>query len=205
MSKRLFRYLFVLSTLIGLISFTWINAVQASSLHQQPTVSMPTVTSSPSGPIAEVNGDQEQINVRAGPGVNYPMVGILTARQRVPARGRSPGGDWVQIVYPGVPEGTAWVYAYLVRIYGELPVVEPPPTPTPRVTPTIDPTLAAQYVIELGPPRLPTFTAAPPVVIPTFQVVNDARGSGGLPIGFLIIGLGVVGLFGLMISLLRGR
>ncbi len=205
MRKRFYRYLLIISTFLGLISFTKIVSVQAESLHQQPTVSMPTVTSSPSGPIAEVNGDRDQINVRAGPGVDFPMVGILTARQQVPAKGRSPGGDWVQIVYPGVPGGLAWVYAYLVRIIGDLPIVEPPPTPTPRVTPTIDPTLAAQYIIDIGPQRLPTFTEAPPLVVPTFPAVSTGRGSGNLPVGFLIVGLGVVGLFGMMISILRGR
>jgi len=205
MHKRLFRFLLVIFTFTALISFAKISAVQANSLHQQPTLSLPTVTSSPMGTIAEVNGDQDQINVRAGPGVDYPTVGILTARQRVPARGRSPGGDWVQIVYPGVPGGLAWVYAYLVRIEGELSIVEPPPTPTPHVTPTIDPTLAAQYVIEIGPQRLPTFTPPQPLVMPTFPVAAQGQGTGNLPIGFIIVGLAVVGLFGLMISLLRGR
>ncbi len=205
MSNRFFRYLLVISTLIGAISFIWLSSVQAATLHQQPTLSIPTVTSSPTGPIIEVNGDQDQINVRSGPGVDYPTVGILTARQKVPAKGRSPGGDWVQIVYPGVPDGVAWVYAYLVRVYGDLPIVELPPTPTPRVTPTIDPTLAAQYIIEIAPKRPPTFTPAAAVVLPTFPAVSTGRGSGNLPIGFIIVGLGVVGLFGLMISLLRGR
>ena len=205
MQQKLIRVFLIVFTLFGLIGFTKINQVQAGPHRQQPTVSIPTVTSSPTGPTIEVNGDQDQINVRTGPGVFYPAVGILTARQRVPAIGRSPGGDWVQIVYPGSLTGEAWVYAYLVQTFGNLPIVEIPPTPTPRVTPTIDPTLAAQYIIELAPTRLPTYTAPAPLIIPTYTVVTTGRGSGGIPTGFVIVGLGVVGIFGMMISLLRGR
>ena len=98
MHQKFIRATLIVFTLFGLIGFTKINQVQAGPHRQQPTVSIPTVTSSPTGPTIEVNGDQDQINVRTGPGVFYPAVGILTARQRVPAIGRSPGGDWVQIV-----------------------------------------------------------------------------------------------------------
>lgn len=178
----------------------------ARALIQQPTVDIPTVTSTSSGSTVVVNPDSDQINVRAGPSAqDYPIVGILVAGQRVPALGRSGGGDWVQIVYPGVENGIAWVYAYLVTVEGSLPIVEPPPTPTPRVTPTIDPTLAAQFIIEIPPTRLPTFTPPPPLVIPTFTQPPDVQGTGGVPMGFIITGMGVVGLFGLIISLLRGR
>lgn len=199
------RVSLIVFTLACLIGFTHINQAQAGPNRQQPTVSIPTVTSSPIGPVIVVNGDQDQINVRTGPGVNYPAIGILTARQQVPALGRSPGGDWVQIIYAGAPSGIAWVYAYLVTVLGNLPIVESPPTPTPLVTPTIDPTLVAQYIIELAPTRLPTFTPPPPLVIPTYAPVTTGRGSAGIPMGFLIVGLSVLGLFGLMISLLRGR
>jgi len=177
----------------------------AEQLLQQPTVAIPTVTGSPSGPVAVVNPDQDQINVRSGPSVDYPIVGVLVAGQRVPALGRSPGGDWVLVQYPGVPGGTAWVYAFLVTLQGSLPVVEPPPTPTPLVTPTIDPTLAAQFIIEIQPTRLPTFTAPPPQVIPTFTVPPVTQSTAGIPVGFVIIGMAAVGIFGVFISLLRGR
>lgn len=172
---------------------------------QQPTVAIPTVTGSPSGPIAVVNPDQETINVRSGPSVDYPIIGILVAGQRVPALGRSPGGDWVMISYPGVPEGVAWVYSYLITLQGSLPIVEPPPTPTPAITPTIDPTLAAQFVIEIVPTRLPTFTPPPPVTIPTFTAPAVTQSSAGVPMGLVIIGMAAVGLFGLIISFLRGE
>lgn len=188
---------------LGMISTVWLKASA-----QQPTVSIPTVTSSPFGPMVTVNLDQEQINVRAGPGAGseYAIVGILQQGEKVPALGRSPGGDWINIVYPTINGGVAWVYAYLVTVSGgELPIVEPPPTSTPRVTPTIDPTLAAQYIVVVGPTCMPTYTPPPPLAIPTYTAAPQVNVAAGLPMGFIIIGLGVLGLFGLMISIFRGR
>ena len=199
----------LLMVILLLGGFSWLgltSTVRLEAAAQQPTVAIPTVTSSPFGPMVTVNMDQEQINVRAGPSQDYPIVGVLEQGEKVPALGRSVGGDWVEIAYPVVDGGVAWVYAYLVSISGgELPIIVPPPTPTPQVTPTIDPTLAAQLIVEIGPTRLPTFTQPPPLTIPTYTQAPEISVAGGLPMGFIIIGLAVVGLFGLMISVFRGR
>lgn len=172
---------------------------------QIPTVAIPTVTGTLPSAVAIVTQEQDQINVRSGPGTDYDLVGVLIAGQEVPALGRSIGGDWVQIAYPGVPGGVAWVYSPLVTLEGGVPVIAPPPTPTPRTTPTVDPTLAAQFIVEIPPTRLPTYTPPPPLVIPTFAEQPVTTGTGRVPMGFLIIGLAVVGFFGLLISLLGGR
>ena len=179
--------------------------VEAARLEQIPTISIPTVTSSPSGAIAIVTLEQDQINVRSGPNTNYPVIGVLIAGQQVPAFGRTVGGDWVQIAYPGVPGGVAWVYSPLVRIEGSLPLVEPPPTPTPMTTPTVDPTLAAQFIIEVPPTRQATFTAPAPLAIPTFQIEPSQMRTGNIPMGLIIVGLAVIGSFGVLISLLQSR
>jgi hypothetical protein len=164
-----------------------------------------TVTGTPPGPMIVV---PDMVNVRSGPGVHYDQVGVLIQGQTAPAIGRSPGGDWIQIIYPGVPGNTAWVYAPFVRLDaspGLLPIVEPPATPTPRITATIDPTLAAQF-LDLGvpsPTRPPTFTPAAPVVYPTLGPASPEPQAGFPPI-LAILGLFVVGLFGTLISVLRG-
>jgi uncharacterized protein YraI len=183
------------------------DRASAKRLGQIPTVAVPTVTSSPVGAIVTVTREYDQINVRGGPGGDgvYPIVGVLIAGQQVPALGRSAGGLWVQIAYPGGPGGVAWVYSPLVEVTGSLPIVEPPPTPTPRTTPTVDPTLAAQFILEIPSTHLPTFTAPPPLANPTYPPVESFTGTGRVPMGLIIIGMGVVGLFGMAISLLRGR
>lgn len=174
---------------------------------QQPTVAIPTVTGTPPGPMITVHpGWEEQINVRAGPGADYDAVGILVIGQWVPVLGQISSGEWFKIAYPGAPDNVGWVLAALVDLKGEPPpIIDIPPTPTPRTTPTIDPTLAAQYIVEVPATRLPTFTPPNPLAIPTFQPETPSRGRSGVPMGLVIIGLGVVGLFGALISLLRGR
>jgi hypothetical protein len=189
----------------GLVLFlAGTSLVQASDSYQQPTVAIATVTGTPKGPRAIVYSDPEdQINVRSGPDVFYPKVGVLINRQEVPALARTEGGTWVKIIYPGVPEGVAWVYAPYVRVTGELPIVPKPPTPTLETTPTIDPTLASQFISEIPPTRKPTFTPPPPLIIPTYASSPLITGTGGLPSGFIILGLVSIGVFGLIVSVLR--
>lgn len=175
----------------------WNSPVQASGLAQLPTVAVPTVTGTPGGPMAVVEaGNEPQANLRSGPGALFDRVGILLVGQRVPAKGRSPGGEWILVEYPGAPGGTGWIYAPLVRIDPptQLPIVEPPPTPTPAQTATIDPTLAARFVVTQVPTRLPTFTPPPPLQIPTF-VAETSPSLAGIPMGFVIIGLAALGVF----------
>jgi hypothetical protein len=176
----------------------------ASPVNLQADTPFPTVTGTPVGPIIIV---PDQVNVRTCPSTNCDLVGVLIAGQQASAIGRSRGGEWIQIIYAGVPGNVAWVYsAFVVLESGQslLPIVEPPPTPTPRVTPTVDPTLAAQFNLNsVVATRLPTFTAAPPVVQATFEPEIVGNGTGFPPI-LAIIALSVVGLFGLVISLLRG-
>lgn len=203
--KDLFRVWLALGlagTLLLLIPFQ----AEARLVAQIPTVSIPTVTGTPSGATVTVSNEFDQINVRSGPSsLDYPIIGVLIAGQKVPALGRTPGGLWIQIAYPGVPGGIAWVYAPNVKPEGALPMVDAPPTPTPRVTPTIDPTLAAQFIVEIPPTRLPTFTPPPPLVIPTLISDSLPGQSGRVPVGLVVVGLAVVGIFGTLISFLRGR
>ncbi|NPV76728.1 MAG: hypothetical protein HPY59_10190 [Anaerolineae bacterium] len=200
------KYIFVGAVFLSLL-FAFFAPSESNSLAQAPTVDIPTVTSSPSGPIATVkeDADQAQINVRSGPGTFYDKVGVLLANQQAPAKGRSVGGDWILIDYPGAPGGTAWVYAPLVNLTpGTLPVVAPPPTPTPLATATIDPTLAAQFVITMEPTRLPTFTEPPPLAIPTFLASSSAGTPGGVPMGLVIIGLASLGILIGIFALAQG-
>lgn len=196
----------LLSLFLWLLFLWAVPQGKAGPLSQQPTVDVPTVTSTQPGAIVTVSTDQDEIKVRSGPStLIYPEIGILLAGQKVPGLGRSPGGDWIKITYPGVPGGVGWVYSPLVSFVGNLPIVEPPPTPTPQTTPTFDPTLAAEFQIEATATRLPTFTAPPPLEIPSFQPEGDGLIATGVPPGYLIIALAVLGFFGLIISILGRR
>lgn len=199
--------LMLLLALLGASLLVSISTVQAGPLAQIPTVAIPTVTGSPRGPSVTARRDtnQDYVAIRTGPSRDYPEVGVLIAGQQAPALGRNTDGTWVLIAYPGVSGGQGWVYGVLVDLVGTVPFVEAPPTPTPNVTPTLNPTLEAQFVVELPPTRLPTFTPPPPLVIPAFVSEQNKPVASGPPMGFVIVGLLVVGFFGTVISLLRGR
>jgi hypothetical protein len=198
---KLFLFFTVLAGAAGLF-FLGLGSEPVAA--QQPTGSVPTVTGTPSGPVITVTYP-EQINVRAGPNSAwYLSIGVLLPGQQAPALGRTPGGEWIQIAYPGVPGGVGWVYAPWVSLSpGFLAIIEPPPTATPRTTPTIDPTLAAAFSIPSTPTRLPTFTPPPPLAYPTFSTVSS--GGTSVPMGLVIFGLAFIGIFGAFIAFLRGR
>lgn len=167
----------------------------------------PTVQSAEPGAVyaTVVTGSEPSINVRSGPHVDYDLLGSLLAGTKVRAFGRSPGGEWVQIEFPSAPDGRGWVYAYYVQLSGDVPVVVPPPTPTPPTTPTVDPTLAAQFILPAQPTRKPTFTAPPPLVIPTFTPAPAATNP--LRPEFLYAGIAifVIGVLGFLASLAKSR
>jgi hypothetical protein len=150
----------------------------------------------------------EPINVRSGPSsYDYPVIGTLPVGGTAPALGRSPKGEWIQIRFPSGPRGIGWVYAANVSLTssGFLPVVEPPPTPTPDRIDTINPTYAAALQAVPTNTRKPTFTAPPPLQVPTYSVNPGGNTGGWLRNGWIIVGLGAAGLLGLLISMLRRR
>ena len=76
------------------------------------------------------------LNVRKGPGTNYPAIGQLQQNDVVEIAGKNADSSWLQIVYPTGTIGRGWISASYAQVRGSpafIPVVEPPlpPTPTP--------------------------------------------------------------------------
>lgn len=91
----------------------------------------PTTAPTPAVPIAVVTA--ASINVRGGPGTDYPVVGGLVAGQTCAVIGRNQAATWWQISCPGV---NGWVFGDLVALSGPISTVQvaqsaPPPTPAP--------------------------------------------------------------------------
>jgi hypothetical protein len=63
--------------------------------------------------------------------------------------------------------------------------------------------LAAAFIPQFTPTRLPTFTPPGILVIPTYE--NIGPQTGGVPLGLVIVILILIGGFGALISFLRGR
>jgi hypothetical protein len=206
MLNRLQKLFLIIIFFLMILFISLTFSVKAENLQQQPTLLLPTVTGTPVGVMVIVNLDQpDPINVRSGPGVLYNLIGVLLPGQKVPALGKSAGGDWVLIQYQGVQGGQGWVYAPVISLTpGDLQIIEPPPTPTVAVTQTIDPTLAAQFIQTPIPTRLATFTPSSSLVIPTYTDYSSST-SGALPMGLVIILLMGIGILIGLFTIFQGR
>lgn len=203
---RSIKFISLALFIAGVCALTLYAPLNIAVYAQQPTGSLPTVTGTPSGPMAAVYLDLGQIDVYAGPSsFFYPAIGVLLAGQQVPALGHSNDEQWIMIRYPGVPKSVAWVYAPYVSLLrgGSLPELPAPPTPTLISTPTINPTLAAAFIAQATSTRLATFTPPAPLAVPVF--VDQTTRFSSVPMGLIIFGLAFIGSLGALISYLRGR
>lgn len=82
------------------------------------------------------------LNVRSGPGVNFPIIGMARDGAEGEIVGRSADGRWWAAVVPFAPNGVGWVSADFVVATNatNVPVIEVPPpviiVPTAAPTPT---------------------------------------------------------------------
>ncbi|MBI1879406.1 MAG: SH3 domain-containing protein, partial [Chloroflexi bacterium] len=77
------------------------------------------------------------INVRAGPGTDYPVVGQLQPGQEARVMGRNEDTSWWQVSLGDAPDALGWVAGQLVTLSGDngaIPVAAAPPPP-PTATP----------------------------------------------------------------------
>jgi lipoprotein-anchoring transpeptidase ErfK/SrfK len=109
------------------------SAPIATSLPSKPPypamLTTATTTVTPSIAVA----DGSRVNIRSGPGTDYPVVGLLDPGAQAEVVGRY--GDWWQIEYSGAP---AWVASWVVTASSVdgVPQVEVPPVPTPLLQAT---------------------------------------------------------------------
>ena len=200
--KRFWMHPSIFITFAVLFAYGIFFAPSSSTVNaQQPTETPVT------GMYITVITEEPQINVRMGPSsAVYPVVGKLARGATAPALGRSLGGDWIQIEYPGAPNNAGWVYSPLVQVSpGALRIVEPPPTPVPPATATIDPTFAAQFTIVPTHARLPTFTPPPALVVPSYTQAPVVIENAPVPLAVVIIALAVLGVIGFLLSLFLRR
>jgi hypothetical protein len=101
-------------------------------------IPLASVTLPPGAPWAAITAGV--LNVRRGPGTNYPLIGQLDQNDVVEISGRNADSSWLQIVYPTDTIGRGWISASYAQVRGSpafIPVVETPrpPTPTPASSP----------------------------------------------------------------------
>lgn len=90
----------------------------------------------PAAPAAQAQPDASirvtvvdvNLNVRAGPGTGYAVIGRATSGQSLAAQGRSADGAWVQVTLPDAEDSAGWVAARYLEAsqpIDDLPVMEP--------------------------------------------------------------------------------
>jgi len=90
------------------------------------------VTLPPGAPWAAITAGV--LNIRRGPGTDYPAIGQLKQNDVVEIVGKNADSSWLQIVYPTGTVGRGWIAASYAQVRGSpafIPVVETPPLPTP--------------------------------------------------------------------------
>ncbi len=113
----------------------------------------PTTTATPvPTPSFIVNTDW--INVRKGPGPEYPIIDAIPRGEQYDIGARNPAGTWLEFCC--VKKQRGWIYTPLLIVNVEVTVI-----PTVRATPTVPPSPTPTRT-----PILPTDTPVPPTTSP---------------------------------------
>jgi uncharacterized protein YraI len=115
-----------------------------------PPIQSTTVTTPTEG--IQVTVEEVNLNIRSGPGTNYPVIGRANSGQQLTAIGRNQSASWVQIETPSTAGSAVnrpgWVSASYVEAsqsINGLPIVETPAPPavSPSTATSITKTTAA--------------------------------------------------------------
>jgi hypothetical protein len=111
-----------------------------------PPLPVPSNTPASTEPVLSPVTD---LNIRSGPGVNYPILGLLRAGQTARITGINLERTWWQIEFSGSANERGWLAAKYVSAsnVADVPMVQAPPPPatnTPAPPPTATPTRTPQ-------------------------------------------------------------
>ena len=139
-------------------------ALDAPPGQPTPTLTAPASTLVPTVlPPGAVTGTVlGEINVRYGPGVDYPRIGVAQAGDSLDLVRSHTTLPWVEIRYPASPTGTGWVAVELIQVNGDLaalPATSQTTFTLPTLTPTQSPVNAATVLGQAGVPVSPEFAA----------------------------------------------
>ena len=115
------------------------EAPQASATAQIGASATPTLAQD-SAAFFGVKGEaQGEVNIRYGPGVDYPRAGVAVAGQRFDITGYHTQFPWLRIAYESAPNGSGWIARDLLRIDGDIfatPAISATVFNLPRLTAT---------------------------------------------------------------------
>ncbi|MEM7539645.1 MAG: SH3 domain-containing protein [Chloroflexota bacterium] len=122
------------------------------------------------GRTATVTLQGARLNVRSGPGTNYPIIGSANTNDVYSVQNQDATGYWVQINFPAAGGQSAWVYSGYVQLSNAVaatsspaPAYSPPAQSQPTYTqPTYSPPTQPAYT----PPAYSAPAYTPPAYSP---------------------------------------
>jgi uncharacterized protein YgiM (DUF1202 family) len=130
-------------------------------------------------PVAVYVEAINQANLRSGPGIDYDIIGEITAGQKYPMVARSAQFPWYLIQ---LPNGIAWVYVDLVKVTGPFntipfsEIIITPGVPVLPPTETPDMIIDASGTPVVLPSETPIITSG--VTVEAMSVANVRYGPG---------------------------
>lgn len=98
----------------------------------------PTITPIPEVGSPNVTANENDVNIRSGPGTDFDVIGTLPTGESLEIIGRNADSSWWQV---STPNGIGWIFASVAtasNVDGGIPVVEAPPVPIPTEPSPID-------------------------------------------------------------------
>ncbi len=133
------------------IAVQMVRQIEVSIPEPEPAV--------PTGRVTAPNG----VNVRTGPGTNFPTLGVAPFGATGEIIGRSADSQWWVVAVPSAPGGMGWVSADFVAASNaeDVPIIASPPppvviVPTPAPTPTPVPQPTATPTAQISFSANPT-------------------------------------------------
>ena len=101
----------------------------------EPPAVSPAISAEPAFLTTEPTArPRNEMNIRQGPGTDYPVIGSAVAGESFNITGRNEAVSWLQVSSDAISQG--WLYADLVEISGDVltaPVVQVDKIPDPRL------------------------------------------------------------------------
>ena len=149
-------------------------ATFAAAPTEPAQLPVPATTETPSDPVesplvtgwVEVNADR--LNVRSGPGVDYPAVGSVTKGERLAVQEANPDGTWLHVARHPEPDG--WVAARYVHP-ADSQAAAVPSQPAPPVQ------VAQQPAATAATPTPATRSGGVHVTSPSYGIAAHLLGS----------------------------
>jgi len=160
-----------------LAAYTQAKNVDGVPQVQAPPPSSPVTLPPPTSGAASATA-LDYVNLRSGPGLNYPVLGVAAPGATGEVVGKSQDAQWWQVKVPATssrPEGQVWVSASWVSTQntGSVPVV-PAPAPPPVIGPTQVPPSATQCVLVAQSPADGTVVTPDSAFVMSWTIKNSS-------------------------------